>query len=334
MAGGMAAVLVMMFTLALNAIVGLWVAAYAAHCFLVTVEQTAAGGDAVEYPEESLLDWCWKVVYLLWLTAIWLVPLGLLHRNGYLDAPFLPLAVGFLWLTFPVCLFSSFGSESVLVIFRFDVLWRLLRHPLAVLSFYILTALLLATVTSLAYFTLIGWREVQDGINAGRLAWLSPLVQWWSWLLALPLTALMLAAGILWYGRLLGRLAAIINPRRRRRQRPLPDDESRPLPIAEAARALARSQSGADETAAPAFGRDETYGVQDDEPETAVEVVEDEKPCEKEEDEERQPPPGMWSSSVFRFPFYLRSLRVLAWLTADALVVLLLFRALAAVWAI
>lgn len=332
MAGGMAAAMILVCMLAMNAIVGMWIAAYAAHCFLVTIEQTASGSDEVVYPDESLYDWCWKVIYLLWLTAIWLVPLWLLRRGGYIDWPFVPLAVGFLWLTFPICLFSSFGSESILVIFRFDVLWRLLRHPVAVLSFYILSALLLAAITTLAYFTLVGWREVQDAINAGRAAWLSPVVQWWSWIFALPLSALLLAAGWLWYGRLLGRLAAIINPRRGRRRRPKALDQ--PLPIAEAAKALARSKSGEDEHKAPAFAADETYALHDDEPETAVEVVDDEQPPENddEEAEVRGPAPGMWSASVFRFPFYLRSLKALGWLTFDALAMMLLFRALAAVW--
>jgi len=332
MAGGMAAVMVMMCMLAMNAIVGLWIATYAAHCFLVTIEQTASGSDEVVYPDESLYDWCWKVIYLVWLTAIWLVPLWLLRHKGYIDWPFVPLAVGFLWLTFPVCLFSSFGSVSILVIFRFDVLWRLLRQPVAVLSFYILSALLLAATTTLAYFTLIGWREVHDAIHAGRAAWLSPVVQWWSWIFALPLTAVLLAAGLLWYGRLLGRLGAIISPRRRRRRRPKALDQ--PLPIAEAAKALARSKSGDDERAAPAFATEETYALQDDEPETAVEVVDDEEPTNQDDDEEedRRPAPGMWSVSVFRFPFYLRSLKALSWLTFDALVMMLLLRALAAVW--
>src|SRR6478672_8108115 len=63
-----------------EAIIGLLVCMYAAHCFLLVVEDTSAGSDAVYWPDEPLTDYFWKIFFLAWLGAIWLIPPWLVLR--------------------------------------------------------------------------------------------------------------------------------------------------------------------------------------------------------------------------------------------------------------
>src|SRR5205823_10246025 len=60
--------------LAAAAVIGGVVFAYAAHCFLTVLEQTAAGNDEVTWPDEPYVDWLWKAAYMLWLSSLWLAP--------------------------------------------------------------------------------------------------------------------------------------------------------------------------------------------------------------------------------------------------------------------
>ena len=63
-----AAVMYMLLLLA-QVVVLIYLAAFAAHCFLVVVENTAAGNDRVRWPDEPVYDWLWKPPYLVWLVA-------------------------------------------------------------------------------------------------------------------------------------------------------------------------------------------------------------------------------------------------------------------------
>src|ERR671936_2922622 len=74
MVGNAGAALLFFMYLVGMTIIGLYVAAYAAHSFLTAVEDTAAGNDEVRWPHDPLVDWAWKLFYLVWLAAVWLVP--------------------------------------------------------------------------------------------------------------------------------------------------------------------------------------------------------------------------------------------------------------------
>ena len=107
-------VIVFMFLLVGTVIVSTYVLAYAAYCFLVVVQDTAAGIDEVIWPNEPVQDWLGEAVYLLALIAIWLAPAGILARalrEDLLpeDGPLrlLVLAGPGLWLYFPIGLLSS-----------------------------------------------------------------------------------------------------------------------------------------------------------------------------------------------------------------------------------
>src|SRR5262245_30578010 len=56
------------------------VAAHAARCFLVVLVETAAGNDAVQWPDESFLDWLRGTIYLVGFLGVCLVPAGLFTR--------------------------------------------------------------------------------------------------------------------------------------------------------------------------------------------------------------------------------------------------------------
>src|SRR3954463_4852992 len=61
-------------------IIGVYTAAYAAHILLAVIDATAGGAEEVTWPDEPVVDWLWKFAYLLWMVAIWLIPLGLVSR--------------------------------------------------------------------------------------------------------------------------------------------------------------------------------------------------------------------------------------------------------------
>src|SRR5438445_6742303 len=115
-------------------VVGGFVLSYAAHCFLVVLEGTAAGNDAVVWPDEPMVDWLWKPCYLGWLIAFWFVPAWLIldvFIGGVLQVPvpnYYALLLGVVWLLFPISLFSSLSAHSRLVVMRLALLRRLPRH--------------------------------------------------------------------------------------------------------------------------------------------------------------------------------------------------------------
>ena len=80
MMGGIAGGILFFFLLALFGITALYLLVYAAHCFLVIVEQTGAGSEEVVWPDEPMIDWLWKGCYLGWLAAVELVPTWILVR--------------------------------------------------------------------------------------------------------------------------------------------------------------------------------------------------------------------------------------------------------------
>jgi hypothetical protein len=186
-------VIVFCFLVAAMVVIGIPTIAYAAHSFLTVVEFTAAGQDDVRWPDESLFDWLWKPIYLLWLLAFWSVPAwvvvdGILTPS--LDLPaagFYPVLLAAVCLLFPLGLFSSLSTNNRLNVFRPAILRSLARRPLPLGIVYLASGVLV-----------IGW----GALFYHALA--SP--SWW-WL---PLVSTTGAAVLLLYARLLGRLGWLI----------------------------------------------------------------------------------------------------------------------------
>lgn len=167
-------------------IVGAYVFAYASHLFLTVIESTATGFDEVSWPDEPYIDWLWKGVYLLWLAALWLIPLLLVGtRIGEQHVAFWAAGLG--WLLFPISLLSSMSASSRWIVFSPALLPRLAARFGSLITFYLLTAPLLALV-ALA----IWWNNRTGGF--------------WP----IPVAAFAVAAGLLIYARLFGRLALMV----------------------------------------------------------------------------------------------------------------------------
>lgn len=182
-----------LFVMALVAsiMVGICLVSYAAHCFLVVIDSTAAGMDEIPWPDEPFLDWLWKPPFLLGLIAIWSIVIGgplLLFAPALMDtwtglAGVLFVAV---WIFFPVSLYSSLSAHSVLHFLYWPLLRRLARRIPELILIYVLTAPLLAA-------GLLLFRQAVKG------------EVWW-----LILADVLLPAMLLLYARLLGRLGWLL----------------------------------------------------------------------------------------------------------------------------
>jgi hypothetical protein len=315
-------------TLLLGAvIVGLGVLMYAAHCFLLVVEQTAAGNDAVYWPDELITDWFGKVFYLAWLAGVWLLPPWLLVQAF---APQLlsehpvtaaVLAAGLLWLMYPITLLSAL-SVSPWVVFRPLLLIQLARRPLAGLAFYLLTAVLLAGCGLLAAMAL--------GPGPG-------------WLL--PIAAAGVAATVLIYARLLGRLAWLLSalpaaePELPRESEELPETQPEPTvaptPLAEAppAEALEGYGLAGEEPRMPRPSSLVEAMIGLHEPAEAPSQLPRGEEIRAQARERRavpRPPPPAWPlvSGIWTFPWYATSLKAWGWLMLGSLMVGGMVRAL------
>lgn len=194
MAGSIAATMMFVCLLVVGVIVGAYVAAYAANCFLTVAEGTAAGNDAIHWPDEPFLDWLWKFVYFGWLIAVWLMPTWLVGRwllaattTGFTARAGTVAGAGVLWLVLPISLLSSMSASSPWIVLSPALLPRLGRRPGALIAFYLSSAVVLAA-----------------GLGALYLLLVSDLI------VLVPVAALILTGLWLIYARLFGRLAHLL----------------------------------------------------------------------------------------------------------------------------
>jgi hypothetical protein len=203
----------------------LLVGSYVAHCFLVVLEDTAAGADKVVWPDEPhVYDWLAKAVYLVVLLGIWVAGAGVLLTllkpgleavEWWLILFMLTLLI--VWLVFPVSLLSSLSGTSRMEIIRPVLVARLAQHPLALLAYFAASGLVLLFSFSLAFLGAYGWDWTLGELFGPRTV--PGVVQLFGWVPLMPMIGMALAAGILIYARLLGRLAWVMNYRLRKRKR-------------------------------------------------------------------------------------------------------------------
>ncbi len=158
---------------------------FAAPCFLATVEDTADGFDL---PQEGTMpelnQWFFSSLALVWvgmLAGVIGSPLSLVPEVGELAAP----AATFLF--FPVLVLSGLECESFLMPFSRPILASLVRQAGAWLVFYLLSGIVVGGWVALATYTLA----------------FEPYAM-------TALLAAILAAVMLIYARLLGRLGWVI----------------------------------------------------------------------------------------------------------------------------
>ncbi|MBX9789340.1 MAG: hypothetical protein K2Y37_10535 [Pirellulales bacterium] len=173
----------------------LWSLSYASGLMLVIVRETAEGADTLdESPDIDWRNWIFPLVYLLEISAQ-AVALGWgvrwLLKLGFSDWPAGAIGLGVTtFLTLPVLLLSALESGSALLPFSGPILRSLARLSWAWLLFYGLTAALMTPI-------------------AGALALAITPYYWWGCLAAGPLVA----AYLLLYARLLGRLGWLVTER-------------------------------------------------------------------------------------------------------------------------
>lgn len=213
--GGAGSAILLLFSIAAAVIVGLYVFSYASHCFLVTVEQSGIGNDEVIWPDEPFLDWLWRAVSFAWLIFFWLVPVGIVlkitNRTIYSEDPGLALLFGgvTLWLFLPIAVLSSLHANSAWMVFHPRILMELARVGASTISFYFVSAILIAT-------GLVFWFFALRGIA-----------------ILIPFASLYGAFVLLVYARLLGRLTWIVmgkNIKRRSKKPRKYADEGSALP--------------------------------------------------------------------------------------------------------
>src|SRR5581483_6404724 len=96
-----------------------WVFAYLSHSFSTVIEQTAAGNDVVNWPDEPIIDWFLKSFYLGWLIAMCVAPLHLILMLSNVSAERYRLLMSIIpCVLFPIVILSSMTASSRWIILR------------------------------------------------------------------------------------------------------------------------------------------------------------------------------------------------------------------------
>jgi hypothetical protein len=187
---------VFFFCLVALVLVTLIFGTYAAYSLFVTLVGTAAGSDEIVWPGEPLQENVPLFIFFCWILGIWAVPAYLvLDYAGVTGLRSLFWIIGFLWLIFPVSLLSSLSASTRWIIFRPSVVRLFAKQLPTVLGFYLSTLALVGVCTWIFY---IGATGPIPAIGAAGLVG---------------------AAGVLVYGRLLGRLAWLLGETRLKTKR-------------------------------------------------------------------------------------------------------------------
>ncbi len=123
----------------------IWTTIYltcAAHYFLTTIVDSSAGIDEVEFSGDvGITEWWWKPFLCLWVLGIWVVPVSLvlLPFLAHYPEAYAICWTGLLWLIFPVSLMSALYTQSWIFLVHPIMLWRMLRHYLALVYVHLMT---------------------------------------------------------------------------------------------------------------------------------------------------------------------------------------------------
>jgi hypothetical protein len=161
---------------------------FASHYFLVTVIDSSAGHDEVQYPSESVIDWWWKPLFCLWILAFWVVTLAILLTPLLALGPkAYGICLGLLiWFFYPLGVLSALYTSNWLFFLHPILLWRMLKHYTAFAYVHLVTllaasagaGLLLGAFTHSFLWSLAAAVVVPGAIlfyarQWGRFAWLS-----------------------------------------------------------------------------------------------------------------------------------------------------------------
>jgi len=165
--------------------------------FTLIIEDTAAGNEEIEWPDNVWYEYLPKVAFMGWLfaccaavtTVFWLL-VELVLPIPTLIWWAVTLASAFLLL--PIPLYSAMIGGSPFVLIHPMLLVRFFQKPLAALTLYIHSAILVLPCLGLGL-------------------WMILSLSWW----AAPLVGMIWATCFLWYARALGRVGYVLSEDRR-----------------------------------------------------------------------------------------------------------------------
>jgi hypothetical protein len=200
--------------IAVTCVVGLWIGCYAAVQFFTAIEESAAGNDRYPQPEWTMWEGLVKLSCLAAVLGLSALPGALL---GGLAAAVSPVPA-YAWLVpplvgavfFPILLLSTMSSDAMWKLLDIKVILPLLAKPQALLALYVPSWAMLSLCLLLGYETVVRTR-----------------------LYFLPLTGATLAACLLIYGRLLGRIGWYITLRKVKKVRKKKPEPERAMSEAE-----------------------------------------------------------------------------------------------------
>jgi hypothetical protein len=175
---------------------------------LVIIQDTAAGNDEVDWPDEVWYDFVGKFFQVAWLfgccaalsTIFWLlVNLALSFADlEIMRVIWWGLVLFSAGLLFPIPLYSSMIAGSPWILLHPNFVGRLIEKPMAGLALYVHSVVLLLPCVALGLFLVVTlyW-------------WLSPII------------GMIWALCILWYARALGRVGYVLAEEKRRVARKL-----------------------------------------------------------------------------------------------------------------
>ncbi len=165
---------------------------YGAATFLAIIEDTSAGNATVQWPSGSWKEWFWRLFFITWLVACCFVAAGLLHQLiRLLFTPPTAVQVVLAWLPllglFPLFLLSTLSANSWWSLLHGPLLQKLGRHPQAAVMLFVHTALI--------------------GIPC---LWIATVAVFGGYYSLAPVMGLVWAAGLLAYGRAVGRVGYVV----------------------------------------------------------------------------------------------------------------------------
>jgi hypothetical protein len=161
---------------------------FASHYFLVTVIDSSAGHDEVEYPRESVIDWWWKPLFCLWILGFWVVVLSIVLAPLLAVSPkSYGICLALLILFFyPLGVLSALFTSNWLFFLHPIIIVRMLKHYSAFAYVHLVTLLVVSACVGLLLgtFTLSFWLALPAAFVVpgailfyarqwGRFAWLS-----------------------------------------------------------------------------------------------------------------------------------------------------------------
>ncbi len=166
--------------------------------FVVAIEDTAAGNDEVEWPNDVWYDFVGKFFFMVWVlgccaalaTVFWLLLALVVPISGIL---WWALTLLTAFMLFPIPLYSAMIAGSPFVLIHPLFLLRLFQKPLAGLALYVHSLVLLVPCLGLGL-------------------WMVVSLSWW----VAPIVGVIWATCLLCYARALGRVGYVLAEERNR----------------------------------------------------------------------------------------------------------------------